>query len=69
MRNKIIHPILTLLLLAGGINWGLVGLFQVNLVAELFKDSAFMERAVYVLIGAAAVVKLVLYFRKGKPAA
>lgn len=53
--------ILTLLLVViGGINWGLVGLFQFDLVATLFGGQAGMiARIVYVLVGLSALWQLV----------
>ena len=61
---KALHMLAMLLLLAGGINWGLVGLFQFDLVAEIFKTSELLQRVVYVAIGAAAVFKIVFWVRK-----
>lgn len=44
------------LLIVGGINWGLVGLFQFDLVATLFGGQAsIISRIVYVLVGLSAV--------------
>lgn len=42
------------LLVIGGLNWGLYGLFGVDLVASLFGTS-FLATVVYTLVGAAAV--------------
>lgn len=44
------------LLVIGGINWGLVGLFQFDLVATIFGGSAsILSRIVYTLVGLSAV--------------
>jgi len=43
----------------GALNWGLVGLFQLDLVARLAGEMSGVARAVYVLIGAAGLLKLV----------
>lgn len=44
------------LLVIGGINWGLVGLFQFDLVANLFGGAdAVVSRIVYVLVGLSGV--------------
>lgn len=44
------------LLVIGGINWGLVGLFQFDLVANIFGgQDALLSRIVYVLVGLSAV--------------
>jgi uncharacterized membrane protein YuzA (DUF378 family) len=43
------------LLIVGGINWGLVGLFDFDLVAAIFGDMSGVSRLVYVLVGASAL--------------
>ena len=44
------------LLIIGGLNWGLVGLFQFDLVATIFgSQSAIFSRIVYMLVGISAV--------------
>lgn len=50
-----------LLLVIGGINWGLVGLFQFDLVTTIFGRSASMvARAVYSLVGLSGIYILVI---------
>lgn len=48
----------TWLLVVGALNWGLVGLLNVNLVNWLFGSWPMVERVVYVLVGLAGVYKL-----------
>ena len=43
----------------GALNWGLVGLFQVDLVAKLLGNMTGASRAIYVLIGMAGLLKFV----------
>lgn len=43
------------LLIIGGLNWGLVGLFQFDLVAAIFGEMSVLSRIVYVLVGIAAL--------------
>jgi uncharacterized protein len=43
------------LVIIGGLNWGLVGLFNFNLVNVLFGSLEIIERAVYILVGIAAL--------------
>ncbi|RVH17020.1 DUF378 domain-containing protein [Sinorhizobium meliloti] len=48
-----------LLVIIGGINWLLVGLFQVDLVAALFGgQDSIVARVVYVLVGLSALWQL-----------
>lgn len=52
--------ILTLvLLIVGGLNWGLVGLLDFNLVAALFGEQSMLSRIVYILVGASALWQIV----------
>lgn len=44
-----------ILLVVGGLNWGLVGGFDFDLVAALFGDGSALSRVVYVVVGLAAV--------------
>ncbi len=52
------------LLIVGGLNWGLVALFRLDLVAWLFGSStALMARLVYGLVGLSALWCIGLLFR------
>ena len=53
---KTLDVVVALLLVIGGLNWGLVGLFQFDLVAAIFGgQSAVISRLVYTLVGISAV--------------
>ena len=53
------------LLIIGGLNWGLVGLFQFDLVAWIFGSSAnIFARIVYTVIALAAIWCISLLFRR-----
>ena len=60
---RIINTITLVLLIVGGLNWGLVGLFDFDLVAALFGEKSALSRLVYVLVGASALWQLVPLFR------
>jgi hypothetical protein len=47
------------LLIIGGLNWGLVGLFDIDLVATLFGEGSVLSRGVYALVGLAALYGVV----------
>lgn len=51
---KWLHPIAFGLVIIGALNWGLVGLFGLNLVSMIF-GSMGLENIIYILVGAAAV--------------
>ncbi len=44
-----------IVLMVGGLNWGLIGLFDFNLVAAMFGDMTRLSRIVYSLVGLATV--------------
>jgi uncharacterized membrane protein YuzA (DUF378 family) len=48
---------LTLTIL-GALNWGLVGLFDFNLVVALFGEGALMTNLLYSLIGLAGIINI-----------
>ncbi len=60
---RIVNTITLVLLIVGGLNWGLVGLFDFDLVATLFGDMSALSRIVYVLVGLSALWQLVPLFR------
>jgi hypothetical protein len=53
---RALDSIALILLIVGGLNWGLVGAFQFDLVATLFGEASALSRLVYVLVGLSAVV-------------
>lgn len=44
-----------ILTVVGGLNWGLVGLFDLDLVARIFGGGTNLARIVYVLVGLSAL--------------
>ena len=47
------------LLVVGGLNWGVVGMTGSDLVGALFGELSPMSRAVYILVGLAALYQAV----------
>jgi hypothetical protein len=60
---KIVNTVTLVLLIVGGLNWGLVGLFGFDLVAAIFGEMSALSRVVYTLVGASALWQLVPLFR------
>lgn len=62
MKNyHVLNTIAFVLLVVGGLNWGLVGLFEWDLIASIFGEMSMVTRAVYTLVGISAVYKLVMW--------
>ena len=47
-----------ILVIVGGLNWGLVGIFSFDLVAAIFGEMTAVSRVVYTLVGISAVYQL-----------
>ncbi len=55
-----------ILLIIGGVNWGLVGIFRFDLVAWLFGGSdSILSRAIYIIVAISAIWCISLLFRPG----
>jgi len=48
---KSIDVLAAVLLVVGGLNWGLVGFFNFDLVAAIFGNMSAISRIVYILVG------------------
>lgn len=49
-----------ILVIIGALNWGMIGIFGVDLVARLFGPASTGAKIVYILIGIAAIILLIL---------
>ena len=60
---NILHKITLTIAIIGCLNWGLVGLFDFNLVEYLFGDGTLFTRIVYVLVLISGLVQLRLFMK------
>jgi uncharacterized membrane protein YuzA (DUF378 family) len=56
---KFINILTLILVIVGGLNWGLVGLFGFDLVAAIFGAGSALSRIVYVLVGLSAAWQMI----------
>ena len=59
---KFIDILTLVLVIVGGLNWGLVGLFGFDLVAAIFGAGSMLSRLVYILVGLSAAWQIVPLF-------
>jgi uncharacterized membrane protein YuzA (DUF378 family) len=52
---KVLDTVALVLVIVGGLNWLLVGLFELDVVATLFGADSLLAKVVYVLVGLAAL--------------
>ncbi|MFA5934828.1 MAG: DUF378 domain-containing protein [Candidatus Paceibacterota bacterium] len=63
---KVLDWVSLILVIIGGLNWGLVGIFQFDLVAYLLGTIPLLQNAVYVLVALAAIYLLVVSVKLGR---
>ena len=57
-----LQKVCLILTIIGALNWGLIGLFDFNLVATLFGAENVITNIVYVLVGIAGIINIALLF-------
>ncbi|MBQ9844635.1 MAG: DUF378 domain-containing protein [Oscillospiraceae bacterium] len=57
-----LYKVCLALLIVGGLNWGLVGILNFDLVAFIFGSGSLLARIVYTLVGVAAVCSIPALF-------
>jgi uncharacterized protein len=58
---KALNAIALILIIVGGLNWGLVGLLDFNLVSALFGVESWFTNLIYILVGLAAIYAVILF--------
>jgi uncharacterized membrane protein YuzA (DUF378 family) len=61
---KLLDTISLLLVVIGGINWGLIGLFQFNLVDSIFGTLSLLSRIIYCLVGIASIYSISFFMKE-----
>lgn len=54
------------LLIVGGLNWAMVGLFDVDVIASLFGAGSPLSRIIYVIVGIAALYSIYMTTKLGR---
>ena len=61
MGNKFLQYFSLTIAIIGAINWGLIGFFNLNLVALLFGSMSWISRIIYGLVGICGLCLLTFY--------
>lgn len=59
--SKQLHMVTFTLMVVGALNWGLMGLLDLNLVEMLFGAWPMLVKVVYILVGVSALVEVVYH--------
>jgi uncharacterized membrane protein YuzA (DUF378 family) len=60
IHMKLFDVVVTVLLIIGGLNWGLVGIFEFDLVQNIFGQGAFAQ-IIYTVVGLSAICKVIFW--------
>ena len=63
MKTNWLDYTLLSLLIVGGINWGLIGFLNLNLVDFLFGNGSLLARITYIVIGICGILNIALLIR------
>lgn len=58
----ILQKIALVITIIGAINWGLIGLFDFNLVATLFENIEMLEKLIYIIVGITGLINIGILF-------
>lgn len=58
--------VVLILVIVGGLNWGLIGIFNFDLVATIFGDMTALSKLIYTLVGLSAVYLAIISTKLGK---
>lgn len=58
---NILNTVVMVLLIVGALNWGLVGLFNVDVVTAIFGRLSILSRLIFILVGLAGVYAIIFF--------
>lgn len=64
MEKNAIEMVAGILLIIGGLNWGLIGIMNLNLVTTIFGSIPIIGQIIYILVGLSALYMLYAMFMK-----
>ncbi|MBQ6135294.1 MAG: DUF378 domain-containing protein [Bacilli bacterium] len=53
-----IQKVLLVITIIGAINWGLIGIFEFDLVGAIFGVGSFLTRAIYTVVGVCGLINI-----------
>jgi uncharacterized membrane protein YuzA (DUF378 family) len=61
---KLLNVVSLILIIIGGINWGLIGFFQFNLVNSLLGEFSMLTKIIYCLVGIASLYSISFFIKE-----
>ena len=66
MGSKALDYTALVIAVIGAVNWGLIGLFRLDLVAMIFGQMSLISRIIYVLVGICGLYMLTFFGKLGR---
>ena len=63
---SVIQKIALVITIIGAVNWGLIGIFDFNLVAYLFGNGSVLSRVVYIFVFVTGLFNIALLFLRNR---
>lgn len=60
---EILEKIALVFTIIGAINWGLIGILDLNLVALIFKEGSFLTNLIYIIVGICGLINIGILFK------
>ena len=60
----IVQKIALIFTIVGALNWGLIGLFDFNLVNTIFGSMEIIERIIYSIVGICGLINIGIFFNR-----
>lgn len=64
MDKALIDKIVLIILIIGGINWGLIGIINLNLVQVIFAFAPVLAKVIYIVVGVCALYSIKMLMSK-----
>ncbi len=61
---KTVLRIALIFTIIGAVNWGLIGLFDLNLVTLIFGEGSMLTRLVYIIVGICGLINIGFYLEE-----
>ncbi|PWU05641.1 MAG: DUF378 domain-containing protein [Verrucomicrobia bacterium] len=58
---KILDVLTAIILIIGGLNWGVMSIIDFNLIAWIFRDMNLLTRIIFLVIGLSAVYQILFW--------
>ena len=63
MERNWLDVVCLILIIIGAVNWGLIGVFSLDIISVIFGNMSMISRIIYAVVGIAGIYSLVLFWK------